>query len=611
MCGIIGYLGYPEKTLGVLIEGLRRLEYRGYDSSGVAVQNGQSHKVVKSVGKIDNLAAALATNDGVRGPLGMGHTRWATHGPSTLENAHPQQSGSTCVVHNGIIENFLALRRELAAEGYEFVSDTDTEVVAHLVERFLEDGLAFEKAVLEAVGRLEGTYALLITTTREPGKLVAVRRFSPLVVAVGDGEYYLASDPAALLPYSRSLLFLDDGEMAVVTAEGVTLYDLEGKVVVKEPVHVTWDPVQTEKAGFKHFMLKEIYQQPQAVMDTIRGRFDPDRVAVVLEGLEELDFGSVHTLHAVACGTSYHASLVGKYMIERLTGLPLHVEFASEFRYSHPALGPDTLVIAVSQSGETADTLEAIAEARRHGAPTLGITNVAESQLARTAEATILTRAGREIGVASTKAFTSQLAVFYLLAVHLGLETGRIGVNEASELVGHLMRLPKLLELTLKMDDRVAELARGYHHCSGFLYLGRGINYPIALEGALKLKEISYIHAEAHAAGEMKHGPIALVDENLPVVVLSTGDHITHAKTLGNVEEIIARGGRVILVTDDDVPPETRERVEYVIEVPRSSPLTCPFIAVVPLQLLAYHIAAHKGTDIDQPRNLAKVVTVE
>ena len=611
MCGIVGYVGDPEKTLEVLIGGLRRLEYRGYDSAGVAVLGGSGLRVVKSVGKIDDLVSALDGRDGLYGPLGMGHTRWATHGPSTVTNAHPQQAGTTCVVHNGIIENFLALRRELAAEGRELVSDTDTEVVAHLVERSLEEGRSFEQAVREALGRLEGTYALLITTTMEPGKLVAVRRFSPLVAALGEGEYFLASDPAAVLPYSRRFIFLEDGEMAVVTADGVALYDLDGKAVVKEPVHLTWDPVQVEKGGFKHFMLKEIYQQPQAVMDTIRGRFDPDAVEVVLEELEGLDLASASTLHAVACGTSYHASLVGKYMIERLSGLPLHVEFASEFRYSHPALGPDTAVIAVSQSGETADTLEAMAEARSRGARTVAVTNVEGSQLARTADATILTRAGREVGVASTKAFTSQLAVFYLLALHLGMRTGRLGRAEAADLLGHLLSLPKLIELVLKLDDRLAELARQYHQYSDFLYLGRGINYPIALEGALKLKEISYIHAEAHAAGEMKHGPIALVDDSLPVVVLSTGDPTTRTKTLANVEEIMARGGRVILFTDNGLGEETRDKVEHVIELPRSSPLTCPFVAVVPLQLLAYHIAAHKGTDIDQPRNLAKVVTVE
>ena len=610
MCGIVGYAGDPKKTLDILLSGLKMLEYRGYDSSGVAVLSEDVLSVVKSEGKLKNLIKKLDGSP-LQGNVGIGHTRWATHGASTENNAHPHVSGSTVVVHNGIIENFMELREYLRGRGYEFYSETDTEVIAHLIEDSLEGGLGFEDAVRDAFSRIQGSYAVVAMTSREPDKIIGVRKFSPLVLGVGEGEYFFASDTPALLPYTRDVLFLEDGEMAVVDGGVLKLTDLSGNDVKRDSVRLVWDQVQVEKEGFKHFMLKEIHEQPRAVLDTIRGRFDIETGRVGFEGIDSGVLGGMKRILILACGTSYHASLVGKYMIESLARLPVEVDLASEFRYRGPMVDSDTLVIAVSQSGETADTSEALLLAKTLGARTLAVTNVATSKIAREADFTVFTNAGLEIGVASTKAFTAQLSVLYLIALSIAAQRNTIDKKSSLALVNDLVTLPKLIELTLKEDALIKRAAKEFYKYDHFLYLGRGINFPIALEGALKLKEISYIHAEGYAAGEMKHGPIALVDENMPVVVVAPDDGITHSKVLGNIQEISARGGMIILVASNSTYEALAEHVHTFIPIPQTSYVMTPIVAVVPLQLLAYHIAAFKGTDIDQPRNLAKVVTVE
>lgn len=610
MCGIVGYVGDRKKTVNVLLDGLTRLEYRGYDSSGIALMDGGHTRIFKSTGKLSNLKKKIGKHT-LDGLLGIGHTRWATHGDATEKNAHPHVSGGTSVVHNGIIENYSLLKGDLIKKGYKFYSDTDTEVLAHLIESCCGLGITFEDAVRAAFSMVEGSYAVAVISDRMPDKVIATRKFSPLIVALGDHENYLASDVPAILPYCRNVIYLEDGDVAVLEKNGVSITDLNGDPVERNVQTINWDPVSVEKCGYRHFMIKEIHEQPEAVLDTMRGRFSEETGEVFFEGFEGSPYKDVNRITALACGTSYHASLIGKYMIETLARVPVQVEIASEFRYRNPILDKNTLAIAVSQSGETADTSEALFEAKACGAKTLGITNVLMSKIARDADKVIYTHAGPEIGVASTKAFTTQLVVFYLLSVYLGRIKKQIDKKRSIELIRDAIRLPQLIQMTLRLDDEIKDLAKEFFDYRNFLYLGRGINYPVAFEGALKLKEVSYIHAEGYAAGEMKHGPIALIDDEMPVVLIAPNDGITYKKILGNLQEVRARRGKVIFLTSDTPPDELKGSVDRVIEIPGSNYLLSPVLSVVPLQLLAYHIAVLKGTDVDQPRNLAKVVTVE
>ncbi len=612
MCGIVGYIGH-KKVSTVLLDGLRRLEYRGYDSAGIAVINGGSLQVVRSAGKLRDLEENLRLTR-LEGTFGVGHTRWATHGRPTEENAHPHRdcSGTLVVVHNGIIENYKDLKRELAAAGHQFKTETDTEVIAHLIEQARKSGsLPLEEGVRLAVPRLQGSYAFAAVSSHDPQKIVAARNGPPLVIGLGKEEYFVASDIPAILHHTRDIFFLDDREMAVVTDGGVVITDGEGHTVKKKVQRITWDPIMAEKAGFKHFMLKEIYEQPRAIRDTLLGRVSQDSGRIFLDEMEirDQEVRDCRKLHIVACGTSWHAALVGKFMIERLARLPVEVDIASEFRYRNPIVEKDHLVLAISQSGETADTLAAQREARRRGAKTLAICNVVGSMVAREAQGVIYTHAGPEIGVASTKAFTAQIAALHLLALHFGVLRGTLSPDESKELIRGLLHLPTLIEQILAKDPQIEEIAKDFFRAPDFLYLGRGINYPIALEGALKLKEISYIHAEGYPAGEMKHGPIALIDRNLPVVALVFEDGL-YEKMMANVEEVQARDGSIILVTYEG-NEEASRLTKNVIAVPRAGELLTPILATVPLQLLAYHIALRRGCDVDQPRNLAKSVTVE
>lgn len=610
MCGIVGYVGNQKKTVNVLMEGLTRLEYRGYDSSGIALMEDGRPRVFRSTGKLANLRKKLSKYS-LEGLLGIGHTRWATHGVATEKNAHPHSSGGTSVVHNGIIENYSELKEELIKKGYKFSSDTDTEVLAHLIEDYSNGGLSFEEAFRAAFRRVEGSYAVAAISERDPDKLIATRKFSPLIVAVGDHENYLASDVPAVLPFCRNVIFLEDGDVAVLERERVRVTDLEGDPVARRVQEINWDPVSIEKCGYRHYMLKEIYEQPQAVLDTMRGRFSEESGEVFFDGLDASHYQKIKRIIVLACGTSYHASLIGKYMIETIAKLPVQVEIASEFRYRNPIIDSDTLAIVVSQSGETADTSEALSEAKSKGAMTLGITNVLMSKIARDSDNVIYTHAGPEIGVASTKAFTTQLIVFFFLSIYLGRIKKRLSRKEALGLLKDAIRIPQLIQMTLGLDDDMKELAKDFFQYRNFLYLGRGISHPVAYEGALKLKEVSYIHAEGYAAGEMKHGPIALIDEDMPVILIAPNDGITYKKILGNLQEVRARRGKVIFLTSDTSADELRGNVDRLIEFPESNYLLSPIISVIPLQLLAYHIAVLKGTDVDQPRNLAKVVTVE
>jgi glucosamine--fructose-6-phosphate aminotransferase (isomerizing) len=604
----------------VLMEGLRRLEYRGYDSAGVAVVKDGRLEIRRSAGKLARLDDVLK-KEPVDGAFGIGHTRWATHGRPTEENAHPHTDchRRIVVVHNGIIENYLELKHELSAEGHRFVTETDTEVVAHLVEKESRgDGLA--AAVRRALVRLRGLFALVLISADDPGTIVAVRNGPPVVVGFGDGEFFVASDTPAILEHTRDMAFLDDGEMAVVTAKGVAFSDFSGAPRTKTPQHVSWDPVMAEKAGYSHFMLKEIYEQPWAVRETVLGRISTESNRVFLEEMkiDPATLAGIDRVLILACGTSWHSGLVGKFLIEELAHVPVDVDYGSEYRYRHPLVNHKTLAIAITQSGETADTLGAMREAKKHGARTLAICNVVGSMATREADGTVYTHAGPEIGVASTKAFTSQLVALVLFAVHLGQVRGALSAQDAATLIGALDRLPVALEGVLKLDSEIAALARRLHKYEGFLYLGRGINYPIALEGALKLKEISYIHAEGYPAGEMKHGPIALIDEDLPVVALAPGDRVFE-KMVSNIQEAKARGGRVIVVTNESQAKVLRPVLDLtgeiardtILAVPDADPRLLPILLVVPLQLLAYHIAVERGCDVDQPRNLAKSVTVE
>ena len=614
MCGIIGYIG-PKPVVPVIIEGLRKLEYRGYDSAGVAVVQDGRVEVRRSAGKLANLEQVLL-RDPIAGLYGLGHTRWATHGRPTEENAHPHRDGSgrIVVVHNGIIENYLELKGELIAAGHKFESETDTEVVAHLVQReWKDDGL--EHAVLRAMAHVRGLFALVLLSADDPQKLVAVRNGPPLVVGIGDGEYFVASDVPAILSHTRDVVFLDDREMVVVTTAGVSFRTLDGTPVTHKPTRVTWDPVMAEKAGYKHFMLKEIFEQPNAVRETILGRVSLESGEVFLNemAMSPDDLRGIDKVTLLACGTSWHAALVGKFMIEELAKLSVEVDYGSEYRYRNPIVTTRTLAVAITQSGETADTLAALREAKGKGARSLSICNVVGSMATREAEGTIYTHAGPEIGVASTKAFTTQLVALYLLALHLAEVRGTLTPAERRTHIEALMQLPQVLKETLTTAKQMEEIAGRFYPRADFLYLGRGINYPIALEGALKLKEISYIHAEGYPAGEMKHGPIALIDEELPVVALATHDHVFE-KMQGNIQEAKARGGAIIAITtkgDQTLSQLLDPKTDSLVAVPATSPLLMPIVIALPLQLLAYYIAVRRGCDVDQPRNLAKSVTVE
>jgi len=609
MCGIIGYIG-NEAVVPILIEGLRRLEYRGYDSAGIAyLQNGRI-EVRRSVGKLVNLEAALAGNES-SGRIGIGHTRWATHGRPSEENAHPHRVGSLVLVHNGIIENYLSLKHELQSEGRAFQSETDTEVIVHLMDRQMSRGKAFEEAVRAALKEVRGAYAICVLSEKDPDILIAARDGCPLVAGLADGQYFVASDIPAILNHTRDILFLEDGEMAVLTPKGIAVKDRTGRPKEKKIVTVSWNPVMAERGGYKHFMLKEIHEQPQAVLDTFRGRVFLEKDEVVLPelGLPAADVEGLRKISLVACGTSWHAALIGKFMIEELARIPVEVDIGSEFRYRDPILDRQSLLVAISQSGETADTLAAVKEAKGKGARVVSICNVVGSTMARESNGVFYTHAGPEIGVAATKTFTAQLTALYLLAFQLGTARKTISPSRSTKLLEDLHHLPRLIEETLKQDPATLELARHFFKHPDFLYLGRGINYPVALEGALKLKELSYIHAEGYPAGEMKHGPIALIDENMPVVVLAPADRI-YEKVISNVMEVKARGGIIIAVaTEGDREIDTK--TDYVIRVPSAPPLLMPIVLSIPMQLLAYHIAVLRGCDVDQPRNLAKSVTVE
>ena len=613
MCGIVGYIG-PRKVSTVILDGLRRLEYRGYDSAGIAVINGKDIRVVRSAGKLRELEESLRLVQ-LDGNFGLGHTRWATHGRPTEENAHPHRdcTGSLVVVHNGIIENYKELKRELQTGGHKFATETDTEVIAHLIEeaRKGRPDMPLEDGVKGAVPRLSGSYAFAAISSHDPQKIVAARNGPPLVIGLGKDEFFVASDIPAILHHTRDVFFLDDREMAVVTEGGVVISDQAGRMVSKNVQRITWDPIMAEKAGFKHFMLKEIYEQPRAIRDTLLGRVSQDTGRIFMDEMEISadEFRACKKLHIVACGTSWHAALVGKFMIERLARLPVEVDIASEFRYRNPILEKDHLLMVISQSGETADTLAAQREARARGLKTLAICNVVGSMVTREAQGVLYTHAGPEIGVASTKAFTAQIAALYLFALYLAQERGTLAPEQTKELIRAVLHIPTQIEQILARDAEIEEIAKEYFRAADFLYLGRGINYPIALEGALKLKEISYIHAEGYPAGEMKHGPIALIDRNLPVVALVFGDAL-HEKMMSNVEEAQARDGAIIMITQEG-HEEAGRRAARMFTIPKTLDLLTPILASVPLQLLAYHIALRRGCDVDQPRNLAKSVTVE
>jgi glutamine---fructose-6-phosphate transaminase (isomerizing) len=627
MCGIVGYVGKRKEVVSVIVEGLRRLEYRGYDSAGIAVGGiGNGLQLRRAPGKLKNLEEIIREKP-IEGTYGVGHTRWATHGRPTEENAHPHRdcSGRIVVVHNGIVENYLALKHELSSEGHRFVTETDTEVIAHLIEQQLKSAadsgktMRLEDAVRRTVRRLTGAFAISVISADEPDKLVAARNGPPAVVGIGEGEYFVASDVPGILHHTRDLYFLADGDMAILTREGVELTDFDGNRIERPLQRIQWDPIQAEKGGYKHFMLKEIFEQPRAIRDTTLGRISLDTGKVFLAEmkLSDEEFCEAEKIHIAACGTSWHAAIAGKFMIERLARIPVEVDYASEFRYRDPIIDRRALGLLITQSGETADTLAAQREMIAKGSKTVAVCNVVGAMVAREAHGTIYTHAGPEIGVASTKAFTAQLVALFLFALRLAQIRGSVSDTESQALVEALSLLPgKVEEILRTCDSECEKLARHYSTARDFLFLGRGIHYPIALEGALKLKEISYIHAEGYPAGEMKHGPNALIDETLPSVVLATKDDhnrdskLRYEKTLSNIQEVTARSGRVIAVaTEGDT--EIGQLVDHVLFVPAAPELLQPVLDVIPLQLLAYHIAVRRGCDVDQPRNLAKSVTVE
>jgi len=620
MCGIVGYVG-NKQVVPLIIDGLRKLEYRGYDSAGIAVVN-ESHEleIRRAEGKLRNLEETIRLSP-LDGTYGIGHTRWATHGRPTEENAHPHRdcTGRVVVVHNGIIENYLQLKERLRHTDHRFVTETDTEIIAHLIEEHLREKLSFEEAVRTAVVELRGIFALSIINADEPDTIIAVRQGPPVVIGLGDREFFVASDIPPILHHTRDVFFLGDGEIAVINKDAVRVIDFEGNTVQPSIQRITWDPIMAEKGGFKHFMLKEIYEQPRSVRDTVQGRISLDTGRVFLDemaNITESDFKRFTSIKIAACGTSWHAGLAGKYMIEQLARVPVDVDYASEFRYRDPVMDEKTLLLVISQSGETADTIAALREAKELGARVLAICNVQGSMIVREADGTILTHAGPEIGVASTKAFTSQMIALYLLGLYLGQVRGTLSEDEARFHAQELAELPVKLEHLLNDSDGIEELSKEFFRSTDFLYLGRGINFPVALEGALKLKEISYIHAEGYPAGEMKHGPNALIDERLPVLFINTREEgnraseLRYEKTHSNIVEVKAREGIVISVlTEGDTMSSVVS--DHVIEIPASSDLLSPILSIIPLQLLAYHIAVRRGCDVDQPRNLAKSVTVE
>jgi len=611
MCGIVGYVGTKVAT-PILVEGLKRLEYRGYDSAGVALLNGEGLHITKRAGKIRELEKALALSPSPA-TCGIAHTRWATHGAPNEPNAHPHTSsdGTIALVHNGIIENADALRALLTKEGYEFASETDTETVVHLIDYFWKDGQPLEDAVAAALREVDGAYGIAVISSRDPNKIVVARNGSPLLIGVGqNGEMLAGSDAAAVVAHTREVVYLDDGDYAVIDAEGYRTYQLAGTAVTRAVQAVTWDLAAIEKGGFEHFMLKEIFDQPNSLRVVMRGRLLAEEGDARLGGIRDhaAELATIKRIVISACGTSWHAGLVGEYMLEEYARIPVTVEYASEFRYRNPVIEEGTLALAISQSGETADTLAAMNEAAQNGAPTMGIVNAVGSTIARQTDYGIYLHAGPEIGVASTKAFTSQLVALTLFTLFMGRRR-KLSVLQGREMVSALQELPFLVEEVLKVNEEVRDVAKRYMDCRNFLYLGRGYQFPVALEGALKLKEVSYIHAEGYPAAEMKHGPIALIDDDMPVVVLAPRDAV-YKKVVSNIEEVKARHGRIIAVVSDDAP-ELQDKVDYMIKVPQTIPCLLPVLTTVPLQLLAYHMAVLKGADVDQPRNLAKSVTVE
>lgn len=609
MCGIVGYIGGREAA-PIILENLRKLEYRGYDSAGIAVLSNGQVTIRRCEGKLKNLEEILLRR-AIRGKVGIGHTRWATHGRPSETNAHPHRAGDVVVVHNGIIENYLELKERLLKRGARFESETDTEIVAHLVDEKIQKGADFLTAVRRSLREIHGSYALLFLNQRSPERLIVAKNSTPIVIGWGQGETFVASDIPALLDYTRKVTFLEDGEVGEVTREGLRILDEGGKTVRRSFKEITWDTVAARKGGYRHFMLKEIYEQPKALADTFRGRISLREGEVSLEGIQigASEVKKIERIHLVACGTAWHAALVGKFMLEEIAKIPAEADYGSEFRYRSPLIDSRSLLLLISQSGETADTLAAVDMARAKKGRVISICNVVDSSLARKSDGVFYTHAGPEISVASTKAFSTQLTALYLLAIGLGRLNGRLKRTEAKRLLEDLMHLPHWVEEALKLEDPLEDLARDLNSVSDFLYLGRGINYPIALEGALKLKEISYIHAEGYPAGEMKHGPIALIDEKMPVVVLLPKDRYFQ-KTLGNLKEVESRGGKVIVLTDQSDSPV--EAAAYrVFTVPKASHFLTPVVLTIPLQLIAYHLAVQRGTDVDQPRNLAKSVTVE
>ena len=617
MCGIVGYIG-NRQAVSIIMDGLKRLEYRGYDSAGIAVYDETATIAVRRAsGKLRNLEEVLRQNP-TDGSFGIGHTRWATHGRPTEENAHPHRDskGDLVVVHNGIVENYLSLRHALQAKGHIFLSETDTEIIAHLVEEAFSGNL--ETAVRSAISQIQGVFAIAVISRKDPNKIVAGRQGPPVVIGLGENEYFVASDVPAILSHTRDMFFLADGDMAVLTPEGVTLSDFQGNPVTRPISHIHWDPIMAEKGGYKHFMQKEIYEQPRSTRDTMLGRLGAESGRAFLDEVQISadQMRQFKQIRIIACGTSWHAALAGKFLIEKLGRIPVEVDYGSEFRYRDPIVPADTLTIVISQSGETADTLAAQREAKQKGSVTLAICNVIGSMITREANGTLMTHAGPEIGVASTKAFTSQLTALFVLALYLGQERGTLTPDQVRAHIEEALKIPGKMEQVLATEVIYQNLARSLHKAKDFLYLGRGVHFPIALEGALKLKEISYIHAEGYPAGEMKHGPNALIDENLPVVVLAAYDpedpdsRIRYEKTVSNIQEVKARSGIVVAISNEG-DKEIAEMADYVIPIPITNELLLPLLEIIPMQLLAYHIAVRLGCDVDQPRNLAKSVTVE
>jgi glutamine---fructose-6-phosphate transaminase (isomerizing) len=608
MCGIVGYVG-PRQASPIVVGGLRKLEYRGYDSAGFAAFTNHHVEVRRCVGKLERLETLLREQP-LPGTPGIGHTRWATHGRPSEQNAHPHRAGKVVLIHNGIIENYLELRAALEQRGRKMASETDTEIISHLIDEHVQQGVGLAEATRRVLKTLVGSYAVVVLSESEPDRMVAAKSATPIVIGFGDGENFVASDIPALLEHTRRVTFLEDGEVAELTADSVKITTFDGAPVARDPRVVAWDAVTAQKGGYKHFLLKEIHEQPQSIIDTMRGRIlqeagDVQLDAEAVQGLPD----DIDRITLVACGTAWHACLVGKFLLERLSGIPCEVDYGSEFRYRDPILGKRSLVVVVSQSGETADTLGAVEAARERGTPVLAVCNVVDSSIARRATAVLYTHAGPEISVASTKAFTTQLTALYLLGLRLGRKRGHIDAERGRKLVSDLVAIPAAVTEALGRERYIERVAKKYGNAHDFLYLGRGINYPVALEGALKLKEISYIHAEGYPAGEMKHGPIALINEEMPVVVLIPQDEVFQ-KTLSNLKEVESRGGRIIVVTDAP-SPQLEEVAWEVLAVPRTNVLLTPLLLTIPLQLLAYHVAVYRGTDVDQPRNLAKSVTVE